>query len=1814
MNFLIRPFRCVEVNPSKTSVHWSHALIAFAAVGILISVRSPLMAQGFAVSGTIPVGSGPNQVVMTPDGSKVYVSNGGDDTVSVIGTLSNTVIATIPVGSQPAQLAVSPDGSRVYVGNEGGGVSVISTATNSVIATVGTSGYPVRDIAITADGSKVYVALEGGGLGRILTSTNSFSVISSVLCPEGVITSGSLLYVNYQCGGPGGTGGHDAVGVFDVASDSLLTSITGLPNVGASVPRISPNGAQLWENGSDACESNGYDHVGCPATPGVPEGVINVIDTGSNSRVQSLGFSTADSPGSISFFPSGLFVFAGGSTLKIIDTGSFATVGAVPIPASGSVVFAGDGIHAYAPVPSTNSVAVLAALTRITVSTNPPGLKILLDGSESTAPQSISWIAGSNHTVGVASPQAAGTGIQYSFASWSDGGAQTHTITVPSAATNYTANFNLQYLLTATVQPGNAGFVTFNPSSPYGYYNSGSSVQLTATANSGFFQFSNWSGDLSGNANPQSLTMNSPKNVTANFTAATCMYGLSPGSASFGKAASTGNTVTVTLSGSCSTLNATSPVNWVVITGLSGNSGTSIVTYNVLANPSSASRSAMLTIGGQPLFPITQAGQGCLFGLTPSGASMGVNGGNGSFNVTLSGADCAWSVTGNPTWVTNIVGGGTGNGSVSYSVLGNQASNVSRNGTIALSTSSTQASFAITEAGENCSYSLQQASQAFASAGGSGTATVAAPGGCAWTASNANAPWVTITAGGTGSGNGTVSFTVPPNSSTASLTGALTIAGQPYNVTQAAGASASCTALTATFPQAALEGRTELLGDLVLTCTGLSSAVTADIALTLNTNVTNTLSGTDTLDALLVNGNTTQNGQIDGYNVVRWTGVTMGPDTATLRITNVRADASLLGTAGNLQPAAVTGQVSVNTGSALPVSYTGQSAGCGAPVTNAEIMACAGPTLVFQKGQAAPATGGGQTSPLVYQEATAAAFQSGATATRFRLVLSKVPGTVQVYAPVYPNEGTSFAQLYSADPNGLGGTPVVGSPLAGGTYQQLTVSGGSATATWVVLSANASQIEKWTFPLLVTNASNSDLNTIQIGATLGPVSDVSVASATAPVPRYRDFSVPQKLVNLRISIVTAAGPAGSAAAALLAGSAKVLPRDTKSTVISTITLTNDTSDPTQTATNVKVKGDSSGAVIVGCTLGPGTTGLPCTDGDENDYQSLGAGQSQTFTFTEQYDPGTTSRVDTSVNARADQGNADLSAATAASSFASCTAPSCVSITVNTVPAGIKVTQDGDAGYPSPTAYTWTPGTPHTLSVPQQGIPVADNRTTYVLLNWEDNTTSPTRTIPSAPSTPTTYTATYKVSQYLLQYVAIGGGTVTGPQAGTYVNAGTSVTLNAVPTNANFSFSKWTDDLNGNGNTLGTATTLTFPMDSPKDVTAVFVQGGTPVATMNSPPPGSILTGTGVTFSWNPGTNAARYWLDVGNGPLTGEYTTGALSAASKTVSGLPCDGRTLYVSLYTMFNGAADYTRPPQQYTYAASTGCPTSATMISPTPGTTLPGMSVTFSWNATSNAARYWLDVGNGPLTGEYTTGAVTTTSKTVSGLPCDGRTLYVSLYTMFNGAADYTRPPQFYTYAASSGCPTVATMSFPTPGTTLSGTSVTFSWNAGTNAAGYWLDVGNASLPGAYTTGALTTTSKSVYGLPCDGRTLYVSLYTMFNGAADYTRPPQHYTYTASSGCPNVATMSSPPPGTTLTGTSVTFSWNAGTNTAGYWLDVGNGPLTGEYTSGALSATSKTVSGLPCDGRTLYVSLYTMFNGAADYTRPPQQYTYTACRGGG
>ena len=150
-----------------------------------------------------------------------------------------------------------------------------------------------------------------------------------------------------------------------------------------------------------------------------------------------------------------------------------------------------------------------------TVSTNPSGLQIAVDSATYSAPHTFNWSPGSSHNLSVSSPQSGPTGTRYVYSSWSDGGAQTHTITAPSSSITYTANFSTQYSLTTSVNPAGAGIV--NPSGT-NWYDNGESVSVSATAKSGY-SFNGWSGDLSGTTNPTSIIMNGPKTVTANFTA-----------------------------------------------------------------------------------------------------------------------------------------------------------------------------------------------------------------------------------------------------------------------------------------------------------------------------------------------------------------------------------------------------------------------------------------------------------------------------------------------------------------------------------------------------------------------------------------------------------------------------------------------------------------------------------------------------------------------------------------------------------------------------------------------------------------------------------------------------------------------------------------------------------------------------------------------------------------------------------------------------------------------------------------------------------------------------------------------------------------------------------------------------------------------------------------------------------------------------------------------------------------------------------------------------------------------------------------------
>ncbi|MFZ0052785.1 MAG: YncE family protein, partial [Desulfobaccales bacterium] len=248
------------------------------------------------IGNPIIVGKNPRRVVIMPNGSEVYVSNRGDNTVSIINTKTNKVIKQINnVGKEPEALAISKDGKRVYVGQLTG-VSVINTETKRLITTINTDG-PVRDLAINPiNGQKLYLAMEYNGLGKIEITPDgnyAYSVIDRTSCPEAVVFTpdGKRAYVNYQCAPSPGSWGHDPIFVFDADNDQRIAEIfhfpdgTRIANVG-SFMAMSSNGRFIWADGIDACsrkktdaDPKGYDFEGCPPlNPGEKwegRGIIN---------------------------------------------------------------------------------------------------------------------------------------------------------------------------------------------------------------------------------------------------------------------------------------------------------------------------------------------------------------------------------------------------------------------------------------------------------------------------------------------------------------------------------------------------------------------------------------------------------------------------------------------------------------------------------------------------------------------------------------------------------------------------------------------------------------------------------------------------------------------------------------------------------------------------------------------------------------------------------------------------------------------------------------------------------------------------------------------------------------------------------------------------------------------------------------------------------------------------------------------------------------------------------------------------------------------------------------------------------------------------------------------------------------------------------------------------------------------------------------------------------------------------------------------------------------------------------------------------
>lgn len=160
-------------------------------------------------------------------------------------------------------------------------------------------------------------------------------------------------------------------------------------------------------------------------------------------------------------------------------------------------------------------------------------------------PYDSSWTASSTHSVGTYSPQEPwSSSTRFEFSSWSDGGAETHNVTLPSSGgATYTDNITPQYYVADWALESCAGSINVSPGSPTddGFYPTGSPISFSEAPNTGWI-FTGWLYDLGGTGSPQNLTVNDEVLVAADYSTTSTrlqLTSISPPSAMAGGAAFT---------------------------------------------------------------------------------------------------------------------------------------------------------------------------------------------------------------------------------------------------------------------------------------------------------------------------------------------------------------------------------------------------------------------------------------------------------------------------------------------------------------------------------------------------------------------------------------------------------------------------------------------------------------------------------------------------------------------------------------------------------------------------------------------------------------------------------------------------------------------------------------------------------------------------------------------------------------------------------------------------------------------------------------------------------------------------------------------------------------------------------------------------------------------------------------------------------------------------------------------------------------------------------------------------------------------------
>jgi gliding motility-associated-like protein len=290
----------IAVSPDGSKVYVTSGTYNPKAFGMVI-VISTFTNQ---VVANIPLTTNnPGGIVVSADGSKLYISDDISNLITTVNARTYQAVGTTTINSA-GPLCISPDGTTLYVANVTGNyVNIIRTTDMSVVTTIPVGQDPVA-MVITPDGSKVYVSnYVSGSVSVINTSSKTIEAtlqIGYFSLYMSMSPDGSAVYVG------SGNGSASFLSTINTATNSIANTLHLNPQPYGMC--LTPDGSQIYINDSNnnyttVVDTKSYSTVATITTGIGPFSPGTFISGGVGCSSEPLKYTITVNPGATNTLP-----------------------------------------------------------------------------------------------------------------------------------------------------------------------------------------------------------------------------------------------------------------------------------------------------------------------------------------------------------------------------------------------------------------------------------------------------------------------------------------------------------------------------------------------------------------------------------------------------------------------------------------------------------------------------------------------------------------------------------------------------------------------------------------------------------------------------------------------------------------------------------------------------------------------------------------------------------------------------------------------------------------------------------------------------------------------------------------------------------------------------------------------------------------------------------------------------------------------------------------------------------------------------------------------------------------------------------------------------------------------------------------------------------------------------------------------------------------------------------------------------------------------------------------------------------------------